>query len=556
MNLLLGIIAILLPFQETTGRTAIPASRQADHVAIIEVHTPIDTISAQSIKRRMQEAEAEGADAVVLELNTPGGDLESMLEICRLLKEGTPMRTTAWINHSAYSAGAIIALATEEIVMARGARMGDAAPIAGIPGAGMIQLPAAERAKIESPLLAEVVDSARRNGYDEKLVQSFVGVRFALWEIEERDGNGRAFVDANEYIAIFGEAPPLQRVRGGSPQQASTKDAVDKETSELVDVLQEVVSSRRLPGPEEAGNWKLRGQIVGDEELLIVDDASAMRAGLAKAVIVDDTGIKEHFGAAVTTRHGEQWSELLVRFLTSWPVRIILIAIIVIGFFLEIAAPGTSVFGGAALVALMIMLGAPLLVGMASWWEVLLVILGLLLIGIEILVIPGMGVAGILGAVCLLVGLVGVFVTADYGTVEANNQIFTAVIAIFGAMLFGGVAAWWVARQSGGFWLFRRMVLDAQSATPMIRGLPGSVGEAHDVTGRTGVAETDLRPSGRIRIDKDLYSARSTTGWIGSGDPVRVLGKFGGEWEVEPLHANKDDEAVEPDQDQTEDSEQ
>lgn len=547
--LFLSFATWFIPVQATPAtpdeiqNTPVPASRQADIVAVIEVHSPIDAITAHSIKRRVKKAVALGAEAIVFDLHTPGGDVESMLEICRFIKQDTPVKTAAWINPEAYSAGAIIALAADEIVMVPSARMGDAAPIAGVPGAGMLNLPAAERAKIEAPLLAEVVDSARINGYDEKLLQSFVGVRFALWEIEERDGPGRLFIDANEYAEIFGEAPPLERVRGSTPATPSTSPPLSPETSEIVEVIQEVVTARELPGPDDAAAWQLRGQIVGEEELLIVDAETARRVGIASAIVPDDAALKRHFAAINVVRHGEQWSELLVRFLTSWPVRIILIAIIVIGFFLEIAAPGASIFGGAALVALAIMLGAPILVGMASWWEVLLVLLGLVLIGMEILVVPGIGVLGILGAISLLVGLVGIFVTADYGTPEASNQITTAVAAILGATLFGGVAAWWIARQTGGFWLFKRMVLDAQSGTSMNPRAGAPTHPRGALVGRTGRATTDLRPSGRIEVDTTLYTARSTVGWINEGSPVKVLREFAGELEVEPLEQGTDQES-------------
>ena len=64
------------------------------------------------------------------------------------------------------AAGVIIALGTDDIVATPGARLGDAAPITPLG-----PLPAAERAKIESPLLAEVTDSARAHGHDERLAQ-------------------------------------------------------------------------------------------------------------------------------------------------------------------------------------------------------------------------------------------------------------------------------------------------------------------------------------------------------------------------------------------------
>ncbi len=533
--ILLCLVMTQAPGEEPAENQAagVPPSRQANQVAVIDVSGPIDRITEQSIRRRALLAIKEGADVVVLELDTPGGDLEATLDICRFLKQESKSRTGAWVNAEAYSAGAIIALATDGVVMASGARMGDAAPIQGSPITGILQLPATERAKIESPVLAEVVDSARRNGYDEKLVQSMVSVRFALWELEEIDGPGRIFVDANEYRRIYGESPPLDRARGSLPTMPSEDPPLEAETAETIDLLQDINPDRPKLGPKDASSWRLLGQVIGDEELLVVNTDEARRMALAGGVVEDDGALARWYGAARLVRYQESWAESLVRFLSSWPIQAILVGIVVIGFFLEIAAPGTSIFGGAALLALAVLIGAPMLSGMTDWWDILLIFTGLLLIGVEIVLLPGIGVAGILGAISLIVGLAGVMVTADMGTSEANSQVTTAIIAILGACLLGGVGAWWLARQSGGFWLFNRMVLDAQSGQVETK-IPVASTKL-EYTGRTALATTDLRPSGRIEIDGSLRAARSTVGWIDSGSPVRILGEFGGELEVEPL---------------------
>lgn len=187
MSQILGILIMMMSVAQgamtqssPSAGGPVPASRQANNIALLEVAGPIDRLTRQSLLRRAEEASASGADLLILELDTPGGDLEATLEICLFLKEKTSLRTGAWVHPEAYSAGAIMALATDDIVMVPGARMGDAAPIQMSP-LGLVELSTTERAKIEAPVLAEVVDSARRNGYDEKLVQSMVSVRFALF---------------------------------------------------------------------------------------------------------------------------------------------------------------------------------------------------------------------------------------------------------------------------------------------------------------------------------------------------------------------------------------
>ncbi|HEX8876663.1 MAG TPA: hypothetical protein VF777_07950, partial [Phycisphaerales bacterium] len=105
---------------------AVTASRQATNPVVLTIKGPIDAITARSVKRRVDDAVAAGADALIIELDTPGGELGAVLEISSLLKNSPIRNTIAWINPQAYSGGAIIALACREIVVAGSIGFGDA----------------------------------------------------------------------------------------------------------------------------------------------------------------------------------------------------------------------------------------------------------------------------------------------------------------------------------------------------------------------------------------------------------------------------------------------
>ena len=90
----------------------------------------------------------------------------------------------------------------------------------------------------------------------------------------------------------------------------------------------------------------------------------------------------------------------------SWPVRILLVIVLIVGFFLEAAAPGLGVFGGIAFIALGVLIGAPLVAGMAEWWEVALVLASMILIAVELFVLPGTGIVGLLGILGFFTGLI------------------------------------------------------------------------------------------------------------------------------------------------------
>jgi membrane-bound serine protease (ClpP class) len=271
-------------------------------------------------------------------------------------------------------------------------------------------------------------------------------------------------------------------------------------------------------------------QVVSDDRLLTVKQAEALYYGLAAASIADDDQLKAFFGAQTLTRQSRTWSESLVRLLVSWPVRIVLIVIFLISLFIEMAAPGVGVFGAAAVVALLVLIGAPWLAGMAQWWDILLIVLGLLLVGMEVFVIPGFGVAGVAGAICLLAGLVGTFVTGDLRTPQGQDELFTGIISTLTALFAGGVGIWLVSRQLKTVPFFNRLVLNtelAKSERPaeqkvgLLEAMAGP--QRALAVGDVGVAATDLRPAGRGRFDDRMVDVQSPGRYIEKGRPIRVL---------------------------------
>ena len=210
--------------------SAAPASRQADRVAVITIHGEITRVTQLSVQRRLAAAEAWGAQAVVFDINTPGGDLFATLGICNAIKGGPIATTVAWVNPDAYSAGAFISLACREIITAPYATIGDAAPVAFFPGLGLQGLPETERQKILAPVLAELVNSARRNGYDEKFVQGLVALGAELWLVEDSRSGERFFIDESEWRTLFDTEPPRISPRFSAGVTRTTPPPADSPT--------------------------------------------------------------------------------------------------------------------------------------------------------------------------------------------------------------------------------------------------------------------------------------------------------------------------------------
>lgn len=575
---------------------SVPAYRQASNVVIITIQGEVDGVTTRSVARRLQEAKALNADAVVFEIDTFGGQAAAALEICQLIKDSPVPLTVAWIHPKAYSAGTFIALACHEIVVSPRAELGDAAPV--LPG--LIPIPDAERAKIESPFLAEVVESARMGGkYDERLVMSFVAVDMELWFIEHVETGERRFVDRTEYIKIFGEEPPdTGRIQasGGLPgapadsepgPQGSGENADElppapvggqpagpgggrigkyfggpvmpspleqeglsaEDRDRLIEQQQTLPSQRPVFTEADRGQWRLLEPVVDKNTLLTLSAPQALRYGIATATILNDQELMAYFGSTQTPiRLNQSWSESLVQVLTSMPVRIVLLILFLIGLLWELTTPGIGAPGTMAAIALVILLGAPALAGLAGWWEVMFVIVGIGLIAVELFVLPGFGVIGGAGLLMLGVGFIGSFVSPDPGggilaTSEQSQRelmqgLVTLILGLFGL----GVAAWFGARHIERLPMFSKLVLtnsladdddritrspaslrESAGGDPLIAAMaPASGAALRPVVGDVGVALTTLRPVGRAEINGEVYDVEAGRGTIDPQTPIRV----------------------------------
>ena len=510
------------------GPVPVPAYRQANTIAVITIEGEVDNITATSFKRRL--AEAANADAIIIDLNTPGGGLLPTLQICYEIKNNAPPNTVAWIHPHAFSAGTIIALSCREIIVSPNSTFGDAAPVT-----QMGPIPATERAKIESPILAEVVDSARRNHYDERLVEAFVSVGIELWLLQNTETNESICVNKSEYETIFGESPPQNfSPIGGSINSEQTIspffDTIEKlgqiETKNSPEpwdpkFAQQLPSSRPILSANDSTNWVLIRQIVPNDRLLTLKPAEATRYGLVDGIVSDDAALKIWFGASSIQRYNVNWSEKLVRILVSWPIRIILITIFLVCVFVELITGASGAFSAGAVISLALLIGAPWLAGLADIWEIVAVTGGLALIAIELLLIPGMGFTGFIGVACLFVGVLGTFVSEDIYSSAGQTQLLTGLGVMLGGGVVAGIISWFIIRYLGGATAMQQLVLEDTISS---KGAGSSKNQDKERSvGETGIAITDLRPSGRIQICETVFDATTTGQWISKGATVRIM---------------------------------
>src|SRR5437016_7117164 len=138
-------------------------------VVVVPLRGEISPSLLMFLRRAEKVAESNGASAIIFEMNTYGGRLDSAEEITSVLNHAT-IPTYTFINSNAGSAGSLIALATQHIYMAPVSAIGAAAPV--LPTGE--DLPVTEREKTISYWTALIRSSAIKNGHNPDVGEAFI----------------------------------------------------------------------------------------------------------------------------------------------------------------------------------------------------------------------------------------------------------------------------------------------------------------------------------------------------------------------------------------------
>ena len=211
------------------------------------------------------------------------------------------------------------------------------------------------------------------------------------------------------------------------------------------------------------------------------------------------------------------WSEKIVRFLTKPAVAPLLMTLGFLGLLFEVKSPGIGVPGIAGLIFLALFFGSHLLVGLADMVEILMLIGGILLIILEIFIIPGFGIAGIGGGILVLWSLFKMLLGEYPNPVDFQNAYLGLSIGIVGVII-GGIVIFKAITQSDYY-------------SKIIQFKPQRKEEGYTISkgyekliGENGIAQTDLRPTGKAIIKKNIYQVMSTGDYIENGSSISVIG--------------------------------
>ncbi len=427
-------------------------------VRVIEFEGAIEPSLAAYLKRSFAAARADGVTAIVLAIDSPGGRVDSMLEIAdALLALPKSIRTTAWIEHEAISAAAFSALACDEIVMAPHATIGDCQPIIMGGEAGIV--PAGE--KIETYLRAQFRRLARMKGWDPVLVEKFVTKDRSVIEVEVIGTSKTHYVFGDE----FDSARDQDQIAGHAKKDL-----------------------RRLSVAVPTG------------QLLTLTTSEAQRLGFVTRVFADTKAFEASLlvGGATLDHVTMSTSELAGRWLLgiAGVLSGIIMLCVVMTLYQGIGTP--AIVGVVALTLLgLVTATAELSNGLALF----LAGLGVLLLLAEAFFIPGFTIAGLLGIVAMGAGFLFLATGTSFShrgnlSFETAKSFLLQTILAIGATaaVFYALARALPRLPFGG----RTLVAGAQGLTAFAQAAPS---RAALVTGMRGLASTDLRPAGHASFD-------------------------------------------------------
>jgi membrane-bound serine protease (ClpP class) len=259
-------------------------------------------------------------------------------------------------------------------------------------------------------------------------------------------------------------------------------------------------------------------------KVLTFSTTEAIKHGFCEAQVkdIDEIMSRSDVPAYEVYRYELASAEKIIAIFLNPFVSGLLILMIIGGIYFELQTPGVGFPILAALIGLVLYFVPYYLNGLAENWEILTFFIGVVLIGLEVFVIPGFGIAGISGMILTFGALVFSMLNNDVFdfTFVGSDELFTAtLVALVGSM--GGLGLLFVVGvRLTNTKAFGKIALEDTQDSAM-----GYSANARNLSlhGKRGVAYTILRPSGKVMIDGEIYDATTRGNPIDKDEPIEVI---------------------------------
>jgi membrane-bound ClpP family serine protease len=483
----------------------------------------------EQVKRRVERALRGRANVIVFELRCGNGESEHAHELGNYLarineKRGdNPVETIAFVTKEAHNNAAFVAFGCNKIIMQaeppeggesdkdadnKWARLGDFGPYL-------------DKHPSLAGLNKEREDVARRVGADPR--------RLAALEVQHKQRVRELEGVLSKNLA---DIATLQRYPALLAEGMARRDM----TIRLVQGKK--VAGKQDPGAREfllqrdfedqKDDWASSRVIKNEGEYLTLPARQAKELGIASECVKDFEGLCEAEGIPFSEVRtpGSDWLEGLGDFLRNPWVSVLLVMLGITCLILELKMPGVGLPGVIAAICFVLFFWShSQLAGQITWLAILLFVLGLILIGLEIFVLPGFGVAGISGILLVLCGL-GLVAYGHWPRSSGEWVGLGQKIGPFGISLLGAlISVALVVRYLPHIPVLNRLMHRPAEETEGVDDVPDNPvhAEMAALLGAIGVAATPLRPAGKTQFGDTFVDVVAEGGYIMPGARVQVV---------------------------------
>ncbi len=474
-------------------------------IGLIEINNKESSISQATwiyVKNALEYYKKIRPLFIILELNTPGGEVYAAEKISDALKnfdtqENIPV--VAFINNWAISAGAMLAYSCRYITVVKDASMGAAEPV--LIGESGQSVTASE--KVNSALRADFANKAaffdRNPAIAEAMVDKDVILVLRNGKIMKLDSDSQIITTGNDRDEVISPKGKLLTLNSEELMKYGVADMM------LPPAKLEPITDLEL----SKGEWP------------------------AKKMLLFEQPFFKSIPNAIVDRYSMDLKTKFLVLLSSPLVSSLLLLGLVLGIYMEMSTPGFGLPGSLAVICLFLIILSSFALEIANVLEFVLLIAGLLFIAVELVFMHTHGILLVVGALLFLMGLFGMMLPGiesvnfefDTKTFNAAGEVFMNRLAwLSGTIIAAAFAIAFLARFfMPRFSIFRRLMLVGNEQDASKGYIAGTDPHLLPSPGSKGVVFATLRPAGKIMIDEVIFDAISNGDYLERGTPVVVI---------------------------------
>ncbi len=497
-----------------------------DVVYFVPQFTNFKAISHQDmlfLKKVIRKAARKNVKAVIVELDTPGGEVDVALKYVSLMSK-SEVPIIVYLNPQGISAGMIIAMAADRIAINPNGVIGDAMPLQ--IGVGGVKPIADEPEKKTDEKKSDKTEKEKKadkktDGKNDKTEET------------------RKPADQPSLEKILKELKKLKGEKDSDKQSEKEKKLVDQKfLTVFFKVLQVLAEKndrpvrvvRAMADPYQRLSLKEDGIEHTKDSPLTLSAEEAKKLHVVDYIARNKHDLLSQLGLGNCEIQIVEKNALeqVLAFLTYPALASALLILGFLGIYVEIKTPGFGVPGTLGIVALTLFFLGHTASGASDWGPMVIFFVGLFLLAMEIFVIPGFGIVGVLGITCMIVSLFGAFGFENF--TEAAHVIGISLLVAIALMIFLTI---YVLPKSS---LFKHLKLETVQQSSQGYSAPHQ--EHIELIGRTGIAHTPLRPTGVVMIDEQRYDAATEGDFVDKGETVEVAALNGFQIKVKKVHSS------------------